>query len=111
MSKEESLNLVESTIADVEEQLKILDHHAGYLANNRVSIAKLEGALADVQNNPYIDAKLRASRHSSASSLLTLERGDQAALNSKIDNQSNYVVESWRRAVDLLQQTWSALLE
>jgi hypothetical protein len=42
--------------------------------------------------------------------LLTLERGDLAAFNSQIDNQTDRIIQFSGRATGLLQELWSDVL-
>jgi hypothetical protein len=112
MMNTESFALVESAISDCEHECETLDQLSANAATSRETIRKLESDIADLRvNTAGLEPKLRSSRHVAASSTLTLEHADLAAIETQIDAQSGRVVQVGQRAQSLLAQVWSALLE
>jgi hypothetical protein len=58
-----------------------------------------------------LEQKALATRLTTATSLLTLERGDLASFQREVDKQTDKSVQYSQRAQSVLQQAWSALLE
>lgn len=112
MSNDESLSLVESAIADTEAELGKLDSLNASAQASQTTIKELENTVFELHNNHAgLDQKARANKLTSATSMLNLERGDQATFKAQIDAQSNRVVQVGQRAKSLLQQVWSAVLQ
>jgi hypothetical protein len=111
MINSESLDLIESAISDTEAELRTLDQLKASAAASQEVIKRLEADLADIgANKAGLEQKIRASRLTGGTSLLTLERGDLAAFNSQIDNQTDRIIQFSGRATGLLQELWSDVL-
>jgi hypothetical protein len=111
MINSESISLIESAISDTEAELRALDQIRASAAASQETIKRLENDIADLgANKADLEQKVRASRLTGATSLLTLERGDLVAFNSQIDDQIDRVVQFSGRAIALLQELWSCVL-
>ena len=111
MINRESLSLIERSISGTETELQKLSSLMATAAASQETIKRLESDLADLgANKADLEQKVRASRLTSGTSLLTLERGDLAAFNSQIDNQTDRIIQFSGRATGLLQELWSDVL-
>jgi hypothetical protein len=111
MINSESLDLIESAISDTEAELGKLDQLKATAAASQETIKRLESDLADLGTNKAgLEQKARASRLTSGTSLLALERGDLVTFNSQIDNQTDRIIQFSGRAIGLLQELHSAVL-
>ena len=82
MINSESLDLIESAIADTEAELGKLDQLKATAAASQETINRLESDLADLGiNKAGLEQKTRGARLTGATALLTLERGDLATFN------------------------------
>jgi hypothetical protein len=106
----ESISLVEASISSVETELAKLDPLTADAATRQEAISRLEGDLGDLHaNKGSLEQKSRATRLTTTTAMISLERSDLTTLKNQIDVCSNHIVQLERRVQGLLQQVWSAV--
>jgi hypothetical protein len=108
MIDNESINLLESAISDCESEIKKHTSLTADAAARQAIIQKLETELSDLRANTNgLEQKARATRLTTTTAMISLERSDLTTLEGRIDVCANHIVQLERRAQGLLQQVWS----